>query len=120
MTDHANPALPARDLAATAAFYGRFGFEVDFADSTWLRMRRGTVELEFFPHSDLEPATSAHQCVIRVGELDALHGAIAAAGVPQATTGIPRLTPVAMREWGQRAAYLIDLDGTQLALVEER
>lgn len=120
MIDHANPALPARDLAATAEFYGRFGFDVVFLDESWLRMRRGTVELEFFPHPELEPATSAHQCVIRVAELDALHAAIADAGVPQSTTGIPRLTPVAMQAWGQRAAYLVDLDATQLALVEER
>ena len=28
--------------------------------------------------------------------------------------------PVALREWGQRAGYLIDLDGTQLHLIEDR
>jgi len=120
MTDRANPALPARDLAATAEFYGRFGFRVVHHDDSWLRMSRGEVELEFFPHPDLDPAMSAHQCVIRVGELDALHAEIASAGIPQATTGIPRLTPIAVQAWGQRAAFLIDLDGSQLALVEER
>ncbi|KQV25874.1 MULTISPECIES: VOC family protein [unclassified Microcella] len=120
MTDRANPALPARDLAATAEFYGRFGFHAVHHDESWLRVRRGRIELEFFPHADLDPTASAHQCVIRVGELDALHAAMAAAGVPQSTTGIPRLTPIAMQAWGRRAAFLVDLDGSQLALVEER
>jgi hypothetical protein len=39
--------------------------------------------------------------------------------VPEAGIGIPRLIPVALREWGQRAGYLIDLDGTQLHLIED-
>lgn len=119
-TDRANPALPARDLAATADFYGRLGFEVVHHDETWLRVRRGSIELEFFPHPTLDPSASDHQCVLRVTDVDALHAAFAAAGVPQSATGIPRLTPVAVQAWGQRAAYLVDLDGTQLALVEER
>ncbi len=120
MTDRANPALPARDLAATAEFYGRIGFRAVHHDTSWLRLRRGELELEFFPHPDLDPESSAHQCVLRVGELDALHAAIATAGVPQGTAGIPRLTPIALQDWGQPAAFLIDLDGSQLALVEER
>lgn len=118
--DRAHPALPARDLAATAAFYGRLGFDVVHHDDTWLRMRRGLIELEFFPHPTLDPSTSDHQCVLRVADVDALHAALAQAGVAQSTTGIPRLTPIATQSWGQRAAYLVDLDGSQLALVEER
>ncbi len=48
----------------------------------------------------------------------ALFEAIASAGVPLTVTGIPRLIPIALQEWGQRAAFLIDLDGTQLHLIE--
>lgn len=120
MTDRANPALPARDLAAAAAFYGRFGFEVVHHDDTWLRLRRGSLELEFFPHPHLDPAASDHQCVVRVADLPSLHAEIVAAGVEQRDAGIPRITAVATQLWGQRAAFLVDLDGTQLALVEER
>jgi hypothetical protein len=32
---------------------------------------------------------------------------------------MPRLLPIALQEWGQRAGYLIDIDGTQLHLIED-
>ena len=56
---------------------------------------------------------------IRISDLDELYDAVRASGVREATAGIPRLVPVALREWGQRAGYLIDLDGTQLHLIED-
>ena len=120
MTDRAVPNLPARDFAATSAFYRGFGFDETFRDATWMVLRRGTVELEFFPDPGLEPRESSFMCSIRVADLDALHAAIAAAGVPFTNVGFPRLSPVALRAWGQRAAYLVDLDGTQLNLIEDK
>jgi len=57
---------------------------------------------------------------VRVADLPSLHAEIVAAGVEQRDAGIPRITAVATQPWGQRAAFLVDLDGTQLALVEER
>lgn len=119
MTDRAVPNLPSRSFDATVAFYGAFGFEVAFRDDGWLILRRGTLALEFFPAPDLDPARSSFMASIRVGDLDGLYEAVRAAGVPERTSGIPRLTPIAPREWGQRAGYLIDLDGTQLALIQD-
>ena len=58
-------------------------------------------------------------CTVRVADLDTLHAAIAASGIPQTTTGHPRLTTIERRPWGLRAAYLVDVDGTQLSLVED-
>ena len=113
MPDRAVPNLPSRDFEATVQFYGRFGFEVTFRDEGWLILRRGTVVLEFFPYPDLDPATSGFMCSIRVADVDELYGAMQAAG-------IARLTPVVMQPWGQRAGYLIDLDGTQFHLIEDR
>ena len=49
MADRALPNLPSRDLDATVAFYSAFGFEVGFRDEGWLILRRGEVQLEFFP-----------------------------------------------------------------------
>lgn len=119
MIDRAVPNLPARDFAATARFYGSFGFDEVFRDGTWMVLRRGTVQLEFFPHPGLEPRESSFMCSIRVADLGELHAAIAAAGVAFTAVGFPRLSPVALRDWGQRAAYLVDIDGTQLNLIED-
>ena len=118
MVDRAVPNLPSRDFAATVAFYGRLGFEEDYRDDGWLVLRRGTMRLEFFRYPDLDPFQSSFMCSIRVDDLPALVDAIGSSGVPRTVTGIPRLIPIAMQEWGQRAAFLIDLDGTQLHLIE--
>jgi hypothetical protein len=118
MADRAVPNLPSRDFGATIEFYGRFGFVEDYQDDGWLILRRGAMRLEFFGYPDLDPFESSFMCSIRVDDLPALFEAIASAGVPLTVTGIPRLIPIALQEWGQRAAFLIDLDGTQLHLIE--
>ena len=120
MTDHAVPNLPSRDFDATIAFYGAFGFEISYRDDDWLILRRGDLRLEFFPHPDLDPATSSFMCSMRVDDVDALYGQIGAAGVAETTVGWPRLHPVQIQHWGQRVGYLVDLDGTQLNLIENR
>lgn len=119
MADRAVPNLPSRDLDATLAFYGGFGFEVVFRDEGWMVLRRGDLQLEFFPFPTLVPAESSFMCSVRVADLDALYSAIVRSGVPEAPRGIPRLVPVELQSWGRRAGYLIDLDGTQFNLIEE-
>ena len=59
MTDRSVPNLPSRDFASSVGFYGRFGFFPTFRDDTWLILRRGAIELEFFPFPDLEPYASS-------------------------------------------------------------
>lgn len=118
--DSASPALPSRDLIATRAFYGGFGFVEHFRDEGWMILRRGTVQLEFFAHPENDPLTSAFQCTIRVADLDELWDAVVAAGVPRTATGYPRRQEPRMQDWGLRAGYVVDVDGTQLALIEER
>jgi catechol 2,3-dioxygenase-like lactoylglutathione lyase family enzyme len=119
MADRAVPNLPSRDFDATADFYGGFGFEMDYRDGGWLILARGTLRLEFFLAPELDPYSSWFMASIRVGDLDGLYSQIRAAGVAEAPSGIPRLVPVALQEWGQRAGYLVDLDGTQLHLIED-
>ena len=118
MVDRAVPNLPSRDFDATTAFYGGFGFEVAHRDDGWLILRRGDLQLEFFPHPELVPEESSFRCIVRVDDLDALYAAIRAAGVDERTTGSPRLHPVRVQPWGQRAGFLIDLEGTQLTLIQ--
>lgn len=119
MVDRAVPNLPSRDFDTTIAFYRGFGFGISYRDGGWLILRRGGIVLEFYLAPELDPYSSWTMCSIRVDDLDALHAAIRASGVPERTTGIPRLVPIALQEWGQRAGFLIDCDGTQLHLIED-
>ncbi len=118
MSDLAVPTLPSRDLGATSVFYRALGFIEHYRDDRWLIMARGTLTLEFFPHEHLDPATSDFQANLRVDDLESLHRDVTAAGVPLRTTGYPRLTPIEVQPWGVRAAFLVDLDGTLLRLIE--
>lgn len=119
MRDRAVPILPSRDFDATEAFYGAFGFARGFRDEGWMILARGDLQLEFFPHPELDPLSSSFMCCLRVGDVDELYAAVRASGVPEATAGMPRLHAVRMQDWGLRAGYLVDLDGTQLALIEQ-
>lgn len=116
--ERAVPNLPARDLDATIGFYTAFGFAVGYRDGGWLELHRGDVELEFFLAPEHDPYSSWFMASIRLGDLDEFYAAARAGGVPEIAVGIPRLIPVALREGGQRAGYLIDPDGTQLHLIE--
>ncbi|PXA67165.1 bleomycin resistance protein [Cryobacterium arcticum] len=118
--DRAVPNLPSRDFDATEAFYTAVGFERVFRDAGWMILTRGGLQLEFFPAPDLDPYSSSFMCSLRVADVDALYAAIRRAGVTEGTVGMPRLHPVRMQEWGLRAGYLVDLDGTQIALIEQR
>ncbi len=118
MVDHAVPNLPSRDFDATVAFYGGFGFAVDYRDDGWLILHRGDLVLEFFLWPELVPERGSFLCSIRVDDVDALYAHVRASGVPEESVGMPRLHPVRMQPWGQRAGFLIDLDGTQLNLIE--
>jgi catechol 2,3-dioxygenase-like lactoylglutathione lyase family enzyme len=118
MNDRAVPNLPSRDFDTTIAFYGGLGFEPAYRDAGWLILRRGELQLEFFPFAALVPEESSFMCSIRVDDLDGLYRQIRDSGVTEAFTGRPRLHPVRVQSWGQRAGFLIDPDGTQLQLIE--
>ncbi|GAA1057303.1 bleomycin resistance protein [Agromyces luteolus] len=120
VSDRTVPNLPSRDLDATEGFYARFGFARRFRDDGWMILRRGRLQLEFFPAPDLDPATSASRCTIRVADVDELAASIVAAGVPIADHGFPRLHEVRPQSWGLRAGHLVDPDGNLLTLIEER
>lgn len=118
MTDAATPNLPARDFAATAAFYTALGFEQGWRDQGWMILTRGALMLEFFPYPDLDPATSSFGCCLRVDDLPALYAACRAAGIAEATAGFPRLHLPRREASGLTIAYLVDADGTLLRLIQ--
>jgi hypothetical protein len=55
MSERITANLPAIDFDATAEFYMKLGFEVDFKDTGWMILSRGALEIEFFPYPDLNP-----------------------------------------------------------------
>lgn len=118
--DRAVPNLPSRNFDAPEAFYGGFGFGRVFRDEGWMILTRGGLQLEFFPAPGLDPPSSSFMCCLRVFDVDELHDAIRRSGVPDVIAGMPRLHAVRMQEWGLRAGYLVDPDGTQLTLIEQR
>ena len=118
MTDHATPTLPARDFDATEAFYAALGFRTDWKDGGWMILQRGTVQLEFFPYPDLDPATSSHGCCLRLDDLRAFVAVCREAGVEEKTTGWPRLHGPKQEASGLTIAYLVDPDCSLLRLVQ--
>lgn len=119
MADHATPNLPSRDFDATAAFYARLGFTISWHAAGWLILERGTVMLEFFSHPALDPATSWFSCCLRLDDVMAFFDAALATGIPEATSGWPRLHRPQREAWGGMVGAMIDPDGTLLRLIED-
>jgi catechol 2,3-dioxygenase-like lactoylglutathione lyase family enzyme len=118
MVDHATPNLPSRDFEATSRFYGALGFVESWRDAGWMILRRGALTIEFFPYPDLDPLESSFGCCLRLDELTRFYDACKAAGVREAQTEMPRLVPPRVEASGLRIAYLVDLDGSLLRLVQ--
>jgi catechol 2,3-dioxygenase-like lactoylglutathione lyase family enzyme len=117
MIDRATPNLPSRDFAATSRFYAALGFAEQYRDAWWMIMTRGTIALEFFPYPDLDPATSSFGSCVRVNDLDALYADCKRAGIPEKSSGFPRLHPPKQESWGGTVAALLDPDGSLLRLI---
>jgi catechol 2,3-dioxygenase-like lactoylglutathione lyase family enzyme len=109
--------LPARDFEATAGFYERLGFAVVSQyqpPDAYLIMACGPLELHFFPHFGLDPATSYAGCYIRVPDVDAWFGLARQLGLP--TAGIPRIVALRDRPWGMREFAVIDPNGSLIRI----
>jgi len=118
MVDHATPNLPASDFERTEAFYGALGFARRWRDEGWMILQRGALVLEFFPFADVDPLTSSFSCCLRLDDLDAFYAACRAAGLPEQSSGHPRLHPPRTEGWGGRVGYMVDPDGTLVRLVQ--
>jgi catechol 2,3-dioxygenase-like lactoylglutathione lyase family enzyme len=120
MSDRITANLPARDFERTRAFYEALGFDVSFKDSGWMILRRGALELEFFPYPDLDPFQNSFSACVRVDDLDGLYAAFAAAGVSNEPSAIPRLTSPRTESFGLRFFALVDPDGSLLRCIDNR
>jgi catechol 2,3-dioxygenase-like lactoylglutathione lyase family enzyme len=118
LSDFATPNLPSRDFAATERFYGKLGFVARYRSGHWLILEREGAMLEFFPFDELDPAESNFGCCLRLDDLPGMVELCTAAGIPEGRTGIPRIVPPARDVSGLEIAYLVDLDGTLVRLVQ--
>ena len=116
--NHATPNLPSRDYEATFQFFAKLGFQEGWRDEGWMILTRGSVQLEFFPHPELDPAASWFSCCLRLDDLDEFYAACLAANVPEACVGAPRLHQPAIEDSGLRIGALIDPDGTLIRLIQ--
>ena len=118
MTDYATPNLPAKDMAATSAFYQKLGFSEDYVSPGWMILSRGGLQLEFFPYPDLDPSTSSFGSCLRVDDLQGLYQACVTSGIPQAHLGMPRVHPPQKEASGLTIAYLIDPNGSLIRIIQ--
>lgn len=119
MGEVATPNLPSRDFDATAQFYRKLGFAESWRDPGWMILERGDLTLEFFPHPELDPATSWFSCCFGLDDVEAYFSLVLAAGVPEAATGWPRAHRPKKEPWGGLVGALIDSDGTLIRLIQE-
>ena len=117
--EQATPNLPSRDYAKTSAFFAKLGFTELFKNDGWMILKRETVMLEFFPHPDLDPASSWFCCCIRVDDIDAFFEQCATASIPINTTGWPRIH-LPTDQGGMMIGALIDPDGTLFRIIHNQ
>lgn len=120
MPDRITANLPAISFDATEAFYQPLGFIASWKDSGWMILRRGALELEFFPYPDLDPAQSSFSACVRVDDLDALYADFSRAGVTIDHCSIPRITPPRTEPFGLRLFFLIDPNGSLLRCIDNK
>jgi hypothetical protein len=127
MFGKAIPNLPARDLDATAAMFGRIGFAVTGRWDGYGILERDDVELHFFAKPDLDPATTAGMAYVRVVDVDALYAEVRAAGFEvlpvdvqherwDRGASLERITALEDKPWGLREFALLDIDNNLLRI----
>ncbi len=116
--DRATPNLPSRDFDVTSRFYAPVGFTEAWRDDGWMILRRGGLQLEFFRCPELDPARSYAGTCLRLDDLDAFYAICQVAGIPEQTTGWPRLHPPRLEAWGGRVGALVDPDCSLLRLIQ--
>lgn len=118
MTDHATPNLPAIDFEETSLFWRMLGFAQRGRSEGWMILERGSLTLEFFPYPDLRQEESSFGCCLRLDDLDTFYGLRHQAHIPETKQGWPRISKPCIESSGLKIAYLIDLNGSVIRLIQ--
>jgi catechol 2,3-dioxygenase-like lactoylglutathione lyase family enzyme len=118
LADEATPNLPSRDFDRTIAFFSPLGFELSWRDDHWLILERNSATIEFFLFQALDPLTSSFGCCLRLDDADTFYAACLRSGVPEKTSGFPRVQPIRMQAFGLRMGTLLDPDGSLIRIIE--
>lgn len=116
-TDEPRPFLPARDFAASRAFYQRLGFEILLDDEVAIfRAGRGSFILQRYFHEEW-----AANCMMQlmVDDLDDWWARLQTLDLPSACGVQPPKAP-ALQPWGLRVAYVYDPSGVLWHFAERR
>jgi catechol 2,3-dioxygenase-like lactoylglutathione lyase family enzyme len=110
--------LPSSDFTATAEFYTKLGFDEAFRNEGWMILKRDGLELEFFPHPEVDKRTSWFSACIRLDDIDTMLAEWQTVGLPGGETDIPRLTDAFQLPDAPRMFALVDPDGSLLRVLE--
>jgi catechol 2,3-dioxygenase-like lactoylglutathione lyase family enzyme len=107
------PIIPARDTAASTAWYrDNLGFEVVHLEPEYAIVERDGVGVHFWGPSGIEPADSMTMFRIRVGGIDELYEHC------QRKEIVHPNAPLEEKPWGAREFAVIDGDGNLLTFFE--
>ena len=112
------PVLPARDIAASEAFYHRLGFYTVYRDGgDYLLIKRDGAEIHFFHAPGLDPSSGRREAFLRPSDIDAFAAEIATLALP--AEGLPRFETPRDQPWGMRECLLVDPDGNRIRAAQE-
>lgn len=81
-------------------------------------LTRGDLMIEFFPHPELDPATSDFSCCLRLDDVSAMIDLAVAAGIAQTRRGWPRVHRPTLTDSGLWIGAVIDPDCSLLRLIQ--
>lgn len=110
--------LPSRDFGVTERFYATLGFETQFRGETWMILRRDGMEVEFFPHPELDPVQSWFSACMRLDDMEGVFSEWSNTGVDQSGTSLPRLGAPVKFDGAPRMFFLHDPDGSLWRVID--
>jgi catechol 2,3-dioxygenase-like lactoylglutathione lyase family enzyme len=119
-TEVAIPTLPAKNIEETIVFYDGLGFKLALRiqdPQEYIILRKGSLELHFFPWPELDPTSNFSGCYMRVSDVDVLYEGFSAARLP--ARGIPSLGGIERKFYDMREFRLVDPSGNLLRVGEQ-